>query len=63
MTSGTRGAVSTLGDGSRVVHGTNLSGAAGRGGLGWIVDTIGMMACQKFLLVSTEPTVCCWEMF
>ena len=37
MVAGPRGAVPTLGGGSGVVHGTTLSGASGRGILGWIV--------------------------
>ena len=44
------GAVLTLRVGDRVVHGTTLAGAAGRGGLGWIfgatVGYCGLMASQ-----------------
>ena len=57
MMDGPHGAVPIIIGGAWVVHGTTLSGADGRGSLGWIVGVIvscdGVMASQNNILVIT----------
>ena len=51
------GAVPTLRGGYRLLYGTTLVAASGRGSLGWIVGCVGVMASKIILLVVTGPPV------